>query len=144
MAEDVTPSRTAKNELPGGGGVAPPFEPPSIAKYSEEHYHFPTDKVVFGVAAVLVVAFLAWGSGQHEALSSVATSVLGGVIAGGGWAFVLAASAFVVFAIWLAISKYGRIPARPGRRRRRIQDHLLGRDDVQRRHGHRPDVLRRR
>jgi choline/carnitine/betaine transport len=115
MAEDVKPGRTAKNELPGGGGVAPPYEPPSIAKYSEEHYHFPTDKVVFGVSAVLVVALLAWGLISSKTLSAVATRVLGGVIAGGGWAFVLAASAFVLFAIWLAVSKYGRIP--------------LGRDD---------------
>ena len=52
MAEDVKSGSTRKNEPPGGGGVAPPFEPPSIAKYSDEHYHFPTDKVVFGVAAV--------------------------------------------------------------------------------------------
>ncbi len=50
------------------------------------------------------------GPAKHSTLTAVATSVLGGVIAGSGWAFVLAASAFVVFALWLAISKYGRIP----------------------------------
>ena len=109
MAEDK-PSSTTKDEPPGGGGVAPPFEPPSIAKYSDEHYHFPTDKVVFGVSATLVVALLAWGLISSATLSAVATSVLGGVIAVGGWAFVLAASTFVLFAIWLAVSKYGRIP----------------------------------
>src|SRR5690606_5370552 len=43
-------------------------------------------------------------------LSAVASSVLDGVIRGGGWAFVLAASGFVVFALWLALSRYGRIP----------------------------------
>lgn len=32
------------------------------------------------------------------------------MVTGGGWAFVLAASAFVVFALWLAVSRYGRIP----------------------------------
>ena len=110
MAEDVKPSGTKKNEPPGGGGVAPPYEPPSIAKYSDEHYHFPTDKVVFGVAAALVIALLAWGLISTRTLSAVATSVLSGVISAGGWAFVLAASAFVLFAIWLAVSKYGRIP----------------------------------
>ena len=41
--------------------------------------------------------------------------MLAGVITGGGWAFVLAASGFVVFALWLAFSRYGKIP--------------LGRDD---------------
>ena len=89
-------------------GIAPPFEPESLADEAEKHYS--TDKIVFGVAAVLVVAFLAWGLLATDSLSSVATSVLSGVIHRGGWAFVLAASFFVVFAIWLAISKYGRIP----------------------------------
>ena len=110
MAEVVKPGNTHRNEPPGGGGVAPPFEPPSIAKYSDEHYHFPTDKVVFGVAAVLVIALLTWGLISSGTLSSVATTVLGGVISVGGWAFVLAASTFVLFAIYLAVSKFGRIP----------------------------------
>ena len=94
-------------------GVAAPFEPPSLAEDAEKRS--PTDKIVFGVAAGLVVAFLAWGLLSSDTLSSVASSVLGGVIKGAGWGFVLAASAFVVFAIWLAVSRYGRIP--------------LGRDD---------------
>ncbi len=144
MAEDVKPSSTTKDEPPGGGGVAPPFEPPSIAKYSDTHYHFPTDKVVFGVAAVLVLALLVWGLVSTETLSAVATSVLSGVIAAGGWAFVLAASAFVVFAIWLAVSKYGRIPLGRDNETTGVPDRVVGRDDVQRRHGHRTDVLRGR
>ena len=41
--------------------------------------------------------------------------MLGGIITGGGWAFVLAASGFVIFAVYVAMSRYGRIP--------------LGRDD---------------
>ncbi len=110
MAENVKPGGTAKGEPPRGGGIAPPFEPPSIAKYSEEHYHYPTDKIVFGVAAALVIALLTWGLVSSGTLSSVASTVLSGVISGVGWAFVLAASSFVVFAIWLAVSKYGRIP----------------------------------
>ncbi len=48
-------------------------------------------------------------------LSAVAKAVLGGIITGGGWAFVLAASGFVIFAVYVATSRYGRIP--------------LGRDD---------------
>jgi choline/carnitine/betaine transport len=73
------------------------------------------DRTVFGVAAVIVLAFIAWGAFGTDSLSAVATAVLGGIMAGGGWAFVLAASGFVVFAIYLAVSRYGRIP--------------LGRDD---------------
>ena len=73
------------------------------------------DRVVFGVAAAIVLAFIAWGVFGTDNLSAVAKAVLGGIITGGGWAFVLAASGFVIFAVWLAVSRYGRIP--------------LGRDD---------------
>jgi choline/carnitine/betaine transport len=110
MAEDVKPAGAAHGNEQPGGGAAPPFEPPSIAKYSDEHYHFPTDKVVFGIAAALVLGLLAWGLISSKTLTAVANAVLAGVIAGGGWGFVLAASAFVLFALWLAVSKYGKIP----------------------------------
>ena len=89
-------------------GVPPPFEPPSLAASAEKHY--PVDRVVFSVAAVLVIAFIAWGTLGTQSLSGVASTVLDGLITGGGWAFVLAATGFVVFALWLAFSKYGRIP----------------------------------
>ncbi|MFG2141254.1 BCCT family transporter [Streptomyces sp. NPDC048650] len=68
-----------------------------------------TDRVVFGVTALLTLAFIAWGAGSTESLKNVSTSMLNWVIDNGGWAFVLAASGFVIFAIWLAVSKYGRI-----------------------------------
>jgi glycine betaine transporter len=73
------------------------------------------DRWVFWSAAVLVVAFIGWGVLHTASLSAVTSAVLSGVVRGGGWAFVLGASAFVVFALWLAASRYGRIP--------------LGRDD---------------
>jgi choline/carnitine/betaine transport len=70
-----------------------------------------TDKLVFGVAAALTVVFLAWGVLGTDSLISVAGSILNdGVIPYGGWAFVLVASGFVLFAIALSISRYGRIP----------------------------------
>ncbi|WP_052866666.1 BCCT family transporter [Streptomyces niger] len=68
-----------------------------------------TDRVVFGVTALLTLAFIVWGAVSTSSLKNVSTSMLDWVIKNGGWGFVLAASAFVVFAIWLAISKYGRI-----------------------------------
>ena len=89
-------------------------EPPRSAALSRQE-HPPVDRVVFGVAAVLVVAFLAWGVASADTLSAVATEVLGGLVDLGGWAFVLAASGFVVFALYLAFSRFGTIP--------------LGRDD---------------
>ncbi|MEJ8638648.1 MULTISPECIES: BCCT family transporter [Streptomyces] len=69
-----------------------------------------TDRVVFGVTAVLTLAFVVWGAVATDALESVSSKMLSGLIHNGGWAFVLAASGFVVFALWLAISRYGKIP----------------------------------
>ncbi|MFC8343427.1 BCCT family transporter [Streptomyces sp. NPDC057280] len=68
-----------------------------------------TDRVVFGVTAVITVAFVIWGSTATDSLESVSTKMLNGLIKNGGWAFMLAASCFVVFALWLAASRYGRI-----------------------------------
>ncbi|ATE51906.1 BCCT family transporter [Actinosynnema pretiosum] len=74
-----------------------------------------TDYVVFGVAAAITVAFLGWGVFATDSLASASKTALGWVMGNLGWAFVLLASGFVLFALWLAVSRYGRIP--------------LGRDD---------------
>ncbi|MCX4514250.1 BCCT family transporter [Streptomyces sp. NBC_01619] len=66
--------------------------------------------MVFGVTAGLTVAFVVWGSLATDSLERISGSMLSGLIHNGGWAFVLAASGFVIFALWLAISRYGRIP----------------------------------
>lgn len=71
--------------------------------------HRSTDRVVFGVTAAITVAFVIWGWAATDSLESVSTKMLNGLIHNGGWAFILAASGFVVFALWLAISRYGRI-----------------------------------
>ncbi|KMS71521.1 BCCT transporter [Streptomyces viridochromogenes] len=68
-----------------------------------------TDLIVFGVAAALTLAFVVWGATATDTLESVSGKLLDGTIRNGGWAFVLAASGFVVFALWLAVSRYGRI-----------------------------------
>jgi choline/carnitine/betaine transport len=68
-----------------------------------------TDKVVFGVTALLTLAFVVWGALGTDSLDSVATTMLNSTMHNGGWAFVLAASGFVVFSLWLAFSRYGKI-----------------------------------
>jgi len=73
------------------------------------------DKVVFGVSAAVAIAFLVWGFISTASLSDVSGKSLTWVMTNTGWLFVLTASAFVLFVIWLALGKYGRIP--------------LGRDD---------------
>ncbi|MBL1291727.1 BCCT family transporter [Streptomyces sp. NPDC057067] len=68
-----------------------------------------TDRVVFGVSAVLTIAFVIWGATATDSLEDVSSTLLNGLIHNGGWAFMLAASGFVIFALWLAISRYGKI-----------------------------------
>lgn len=68
-----------------------------------------TDRVVFGVAAVLTLAFVVWGATATDSLEDVSDTLLNGLLHNGGWAFMLAATGFVVFALWLAISRYGKI-----------------------------------
>ncbi|MFT2014475.1 BCCT family transporter [Streptomyces sp. 796.1] len=68
-----------------------------------------TDRVVFGVTAVLTLAFVTWGAIATDALQDVSSDLLTDLIHHGGWAFMLAASGFVVFALWLALSRYGKI-----------------------------------
>ncbi|WP_256206675.1 BCCT family transporter [Nocardioides luteus] len=67
------------------------------------------------MAAILAIAFMAWGFINTDGLSKASGDALGWVLGKAGWFFVLTASGFVVYIVWLAVSKYGNIP--------------LGRDD---------------
>jgi choline/carnitine/betaine transport len=99
----MTVHETSKSVEP-----APPVAPDSVATAAETRQ--PVDRWIFGIAAGLVVAFIVWGVASIDTLSAVSSTVLGGVMEAGGWAFVLVASGFVVFALWVAFSKYGKIP----------------------------------
>ena len=73
------------------------------------------DWVVFGVTAAIAVGFLVWGFGSTETLASASGAALTWVMDNTGWLFVLTSTGFVVFVLYLALSRYGTIP--------------LGRDD---------------
>ncbi|MCW2581929.1 MAG: Choline/carnitine/betaine transporter [Klenkia sp.] len=101
---------TTTRSTPGGPAdtgshpaIAEP--PPSTA---EEKGHL--DAVVFGVAAAIALAFVAWGFASPAGLGSTSGSALSWIESNLGWFFVLIASGFVVYVIWLAASRYGRIP----------------------------------
>jgi choline/carnitine/betaine transport len=59
---------------------------------------------------VLALAFVAWGFVSPNGLGDASTSALSWIVTNLGWFFVLLASAVVLFVLWLAASKYGRIP----------------------------------
>ncbi|WP_280440117.1 BCCT family transporter, partial [Nocardia cyriacigeorgica] len=68
------------------------------------------DRLVFGVTAIGSLAFVAWGIIDRTSLATAAGNAQTWVISNTGWLFVLIATVFVVYVIWLAASRYGKIP----------------------------------
>ncbi|MGP4018572.1 BCCT family transporter [Saccharopolyspora sp. 5N708] len=66
--------------------------------------------MVFGVTAAIMFIVVAWGALGTDSLSNASSAALSWLLTNTGWGFVLAATAFVIFALFLAFSKYGRIP----------------------------------
>ncbi|GGQ28121.1 choline/carnitine/betaine transport [Actinomadura coerulea] len=97
--ERIGPEPGERDEYPG-------TEPVSLVKRGRPH----TDWIVYGVAAVLSASFVIWGGADTGGLSSVAEAMLDWLLTNLGWLFVLAATGFVIFSLWLAFSRYGRIP----------------------------------
>ncbi|WP_245753264.1 BCCT family transporter [Geodermatophilus ruber] len=110
FAVDVAPGQTPVDAPCGDPHPAIAEPPPPVADEKGR-----LDKVVFGISAALALAFVAWGFLAPSNLGSASGSALTWIESNLGWLFVLLASAFVVFVLWLAVSRYGRIP--------------LGRDD---------------
>ncbi|UZX03191.1 BCCT family transporter [Arthrobacter sp. CDRTa11] len=68
------------------------------------------DKVTFGITGVIAVAFVIWGFVGRDSLSASSTGALNWVMEYTGWLFMVLASLFVVFVLWLALGKFGNIP----------------------------------
>jgi choline/carnitine/betaine transport len=85
---------------------------PAIAETPEcvADRHWAVDRVLFAIAAAMALGFVVWGFASPTGLGTASGSALGWITGNLGWLFVLLASAFVVFVIWLAAGKYGRIP----------------------------------
>ncbi|MGH3897404.1 MAG: BCCT family transporter [Pseudonocardiaceae bacterium] len=93
-------------ELPGSpsaAAIVAAIEPPESSRRV-------TDWVVFGIAAVISCGIVVWGIGWTDSLAGVATAVLRWLVNNLGWLFVLAATGFVMFSLWAALGRYGRIP----------------------------------
>lgn len=68
------------------------------------------DKITFGITGAAAVAFVIWGFTDRDGLSATSTAALNWVMEYTGWLFMLLASLFVVFVLWLALGKFGNIP----------------------------------
>jgi len=68
------------------------------------------DPIVFWTAAVLSAVFVAWGILFTDNLAAVFNAVLFNfLVPNFGWVFILATFGFLVFSLYLAFSRYGRI-----------------------------------
>ena len=65
--------------------------------------------VVFYISAILSVVFVLWGVFFTENLSAVTSAVLGYALESFGWLYLIATTMFLVFAIFLAFSRLGKI-----------------------------------
>jgi len=73
----------------------------------------PLDRITFGVAAGLVLAFLLWGASDPAGMSDGTGEVLSWLTGHFGWLFVLTSGFFVLFSAYLAVSRYGNIRLGP-------------------------------
>lgn len=71
------------------------------------------DKVTFGVAAALAIAFLVWGIVDSEGMGTSTSELLGWLETTFGWLFVLVSASFLLFSGYLAVTRYGNIRLGP-------------------------------
>ena len=71
------------------------------------------DRVVFGVAAALVLAFLLWGTLDSDGMASGTGEALAWLQRSFGWLFVLVSAGFLLFSGFLAVTRYGNIKLGP-------------------------------
>ena len=68
------------------------------------------DRTVFWIAAILSAVFVAWGILFTDNLAAVFDAVLWNfLVPNFGWVFILSSFGFLVFSLYLAFSRYGKI-----------------------------------
>lgn len=76
----------------------------------EQRRRYSIDKIVFGVAGVLAVAFVIWGIVSPTSVGDVANVAYAWVMTHLGWLFNAVATVVLVTLLILAFSRYGKIP----------------------------------
>jgi choline/glycine/proline betaine transport protein len=80
-----------------------------MRSYLNEH----TNPPVFIGSAAVVLAFLVWGVAAPDSVASVSDTTLGFITRNFEWLYIFGASGFVIFVLWLALSRYGSIKLGP-------------------------------
>ncbi|CUR56248.1 Glycine betaine transporter [metagenome] len=87
--------------------------PASEAVPVRDEDNLPVDKIVFGVAAALAIAFVLFGALNPDGLNDGTAKALAWMTESFGWLFVLTSGFFVLFSAYLAFSRYGNIKLGP-------------------------------
>ncbi|WP_423446600.1 BCCT family transporter [Kocuria sp. KSNUG] len=76
----------------------------------DQKVRYGVDRVVVGVAGALILAFIAWGLVDTDSLTAASTAALNWTMLNMGWAFNVLAIGLLIYLVYLAVSRYGRIP----------------------------------
>jgi choline/carnitine/betaine transport len=85
----------------------PALELPTVEAPERGHK---IDKIVFGITAAIAVGFVTWGFLDTGSLGTASGTALDWTVLNMGWLFVVLASTFVAFVIWLAAGPFGNNP----------------------------------
>jgi choline/carnitine/betaine transport len=88
-------------------------EPPGASPEPTAGETLAVDRAVFGVAAALALAVVAAGAVWPEKFATGSNEALAWVTSNFGWLFVLTSAGFVLFAAYLALTRYGNIKLGP-------------------------------
>src|SRR5687767_11683443 len=91
-------------QAPGSGDNSHQHEEVVMDKQSSR-----IDIPVFAIAAGISLAFVLVGVLFQDDLATVVGDVLSWVLDNLGWLFVLSTAAFLIFVVFLAVSRYGRL-----------------------------------
>jgi choline/glycine/proline betaine transport protein len=81
----------------------------AMRSYLKEH----TNPPVFIASAVVAVGFVLWGVLSPSTVSSVASAANTFITSNFGWLYIFGASGFVIFVLWLMLSRFGSIRLGP-------------------------------
>ncbi len=74
---------------------------------------FDVHPVVFGASTAIIVALLVGAVAASEALEGFFTKLQGNIVEHFGWLYVLSMTGFLIFAVWLLMSRFGSIRLGP-------------------------------
>ena len=99
--------------------------------------------MVLFLSVAIIAAFVLWGLLSPAGLGAAATAAVAWTTSTFGWYYLLAVLGFLLFCLFLAFSRYGKIKLGRDDEQPEFSTAVVVRHAVQRGHGHRPGVLGR-